>query len=662
MSNINFTYTNLTPFKWYVLENFPFIEADFDALTNWQLFCKLGKEINKIINSVNVSGEQVENLTTAFNNLQNYVNNYFNNLDVQDEINNKLDEMVGNGELETLIQQTILNPVTPIIDTQIYGQANPKEIDMTNKSYQSFVMANNKMLICCSGDTSENGVLLLYDLSTGLLVNYKNNLSIGHCNDVTYCDKDNYYYIACAGGNNGLNKISVFDENLDFVKDIDFTNMNLKNPCGIAYNKEKDVFYCLLSNNTINILNYELNNIILTNSLVQQNQTHTQQSIFFDGKYIYNIININNKYTNSWNFNKLDLYDVNLNYYTSQKITILGEIESCCYYNEDLYLMRYTQSQGVIYKGNQIQNQKVYDYINPNYLMGTHFSNYGAPGETIYINSNYNNLFVDGSESKPFSNLYVAMDSIKNLSNSLTVYLTGDFSKNNINIKGSNRTINFKGTDEVNRAKIGGIYLENCSRIILTNIEIVKKNDVENCLLSCYSCNYIYLNNINFNGVGTENNCIRCISSRINGSKLYFNSNCVHPEQMVYLSENSFGIFSGEIQVNNNGNFQFSNSTKKLWYQPPISVLNSDGTQECNILGGNISFKLADIKTPGNYRVEAGNTIQDAPEGLTNNAIRVIIENNNNNMIYKLIPLNQNKLYIGVKNEKLDTIVWKNII
>ena len=69
-----FEYNNLTPFKWFVLENFPFIEADFDALTNWQLFCKLGKEMNKIINSVNKSGTQVETLTTAFNNLQDYVN------------------------------------------------------------------------------------------------------------------------------------------------------------------------------------------------------------------------------------------------------------------------------------------------------------------------------------------------------------------------------------------------------------------------------------------------------------------------------------------------------------------------------------------------------------------------------------------------------------
>lgn len=98
-----FNYKNLTPFKWFVLENFPFIEADFDAITNWQLFCKLGEEINKVINKVNLCGEQVEELTNAFNNLQNYINNYFDNLDVQVEIDNKLNDMAISGELEEII-------------------------------------------------------------------------------------------------------------------------------------------------------------------------------------------------------------------------------------------------------------------------------------------------------------------------------------------------------------------------------------------------------------------------------------------------------------------------------------------------------------------------------------------------------------------------------
>ena len=88
----NFDYKVLHPFKWYILENFPFLEDSIDALTNYQLFCKLGKEINKNIDAINMLGTQVEGIT-----------DWFDDLDIQEEINNKLDEMAESGELEEII-------------------------------------------------------------------------------------------------------------------------------------------------------------------------------------------------------------------------------------------------------------------------------------------------------------------------------------------------------------------------------------------------------------------------------------------------------------------------------------------------------------------------------------------------------------------------------
>ena len=116
MSN-NYDYKRLTPFKWFVLQNFPFIDEDFDAITNYQLFCKLGEEINKLIESQNQVGEQVELLTTAFNNLKDYVDNYFDNLDVQEEVNNKLDAMVEDGTLAEIINQEIFGELNEQVTT-----------------------------------------------------------------------------------------------------------------------------------------------------------------------------------------------------------------------------------------------------------------------------------------------------------------------------------------------------------------------------------------------------------------------------------------------------------------------------------------------------------------------------------------------------------------
>lgn len=90
----NFDYKNMTPFKWFVLENFPFIENDFEAINNYRLFSKVVEYLNKTIDNVNVLGQLVEEFS-----------NYFDNLDVQDEINNKLDEMAESGELEEIIIQ-----------------------------------------------------------------------------------------------------------------------------------------------------------------------------------------------------------------------------------------------------------------------------------------------------------------------------------------------------------------------------------------------------------------------------------------------------------------------------------------------------------------------------------------------------------------------------
>ena len=60
-----------------------------------------------VIPAINNNAQAVEELQNLFIELQEYVNNYFENLDVQEEINNKLDDMAESGELEDIISQYI---------------------------------------------------------------------------------------------------------------------------------------------------------------------------------------------------------------------------------------------------------------------------------------------------------------------------------------------------------------------------------------------------------------------------------------------------------------------------------------------------------------------------------------------------------------------------
>ena len=56
-----------------------------------------------VIPALNNNAEAVAELQSLFVQLKDYVENYFTNLDVQEEINNKLDQMVATGELQNLL-------------------------------------------------------------------------------------------------------------------------------------------------------------------------------------------------------------------------------------------------------------------------------------------------------------------------------------------------------------------------------------------------------------------------------------------------------------------------------------------------------------------------------------------------------------------------------
>ena len=87
------TTTKIPFFRRVVLQNFPFIEKDFDALTDYEFLCKVVEYLNKVIEQTNLMEDNENELVRVYNELYNYVKNYFDNLDVQDEINNKLDVM-----------------------------------------------------------------------------------------------------------------------------------------------------------------------------------------------------------------------------------------------------------------------------------------------------------------------------------------------------------------------------------------------------------------------------------------------------------------------------------------------------------------------------------------------------------------------------------------
>lgn len=99
----------------------------YECLT-W--LCKFLEET--VIPTLNENGEAVEELQGLYVELNSYVTNYFANLDVQEEINNKLDDMVEQGTLQEIIS-AYLN------STAIFGFNNVEEMteaeNLINGSY-----------------------------------------------------------------------------------------------------------------------------------------------------------------------------------------------------------------------------------------------------------------------------------------------------------------------------------------------------------------------------------------------------------------------------------------------------------------------------------------------------------------------------------------------
>ena len=81
-----------------------------------------------VIPAVNTNAEAVAELQNLYVVLKNYVDNYFDNLDVQNEINNKLDEMAQDGSLANIINQEIFTDLNTKI-TNLQDEINDIKTD-----------------------------------------------------------------------------------------------------------------------------------------------------------------------------------------------------------------------------------------------------------------------------------------------------------------------------------------------------------------------------------------------------------------------------------------------------------------------------------------------------------------------------------------------------
>lgn len=94
----------LPPFKAFLASNLPSVYDN--TLSYYEELVKMIAYLEQVIvPAVDKNTQDIEEYVNGLKELKDYVDHYFDNLDIQTEINNKLDEMAESGDLATIIAQ-----------------------------------------------------------------------------------------------------------------------------------------------------------------------------------------------------------------------------------------------------------------------------------------------------------------------------------------------------------------------------------------------------------------------------------------------------------------------------------------------------------------------------------------------------------------------------
>ena len=122
-------YSSVEPFRFWCQKVLPLTYDD--SLSYYELLCKVVNYVNHLIEDVSDAEDNIAALHNAYDELEGYVNNYFDNLDLQTEIDNKLDKMAINGTLTALISPLIPNAVSSWLSNNVDPVGSAVVVDST---------------------------------------------------------------------------------------------------------------------------------------------------------------------------------------------------------------------------------------------------------------------------------------------------------------------------------------------------------------------------------------------------------------------------------------------------------------------------------------------------------------------------------------------------
>ena len=272
--NVNIP-SNVDNFRFWCQKVLPLVYDD--SLSYYELLCKVVNYLNNTIDDVNILITDVDNLNKAFIQLQDYVNNYFSTLDIQEEINNKLDEMVKDGTLDNLFSKIVVG----IINVKAIG-AKGDGVNDDTVYFQKAINTNQIIFI-------PNGTYIVSELhfnTERIQIIGETNTFINSSIDWNLKDINDVYIknITMIGG-----KIIIYSDYSN-LRDKNMYLENVLNTSGTSWNlfisnkapstpyNERPIDDSLYSHYPIEIVNNSGYNSIMVNN-IQQNADGSQAII-----------------------------------------------------------------------------------------------------------------------------------------------------------------------------------------------------------------------------------------------------------------------------------------------------------------------------------------------------------------------------------------------
>ena len=505
---------------------------------------------NTVIPAVNINADTVNELIAQFTELYNYVHNYFDNLDVQEEINNKLNQMVEDGTLAQIINEQIFNELNEKVDnnTNSINELNEKVDnntnnlkDLINKKLDSFELDGHRIgriiELTHRYDNTPETSYLPFQIQGNC---YTNN------NTACYCllDQERFLDTKCTLVKINLNDMSILktaqienslhanwlsfnpdtnelyltknkDGNYDIII-IDFETFNIKrtislnniiddgyNIGGFSYDPISKKYY---ANTQYHAYEINIQNISLVRKIDINWSDFWFSNLFNDymtqGSYVYD----DKIYYTVFDPNCLAVFDINGNYekcYNFKKVMdsiyVTREIEEVSPMFDKEPGSIFIGTTGQLCWGSEEQiNQFFMSNLIKNYGSG-HMNSAGRFRRTIYVDANSTSTNPNGKSDNKFKSLAEALDiTFYDFYTNIEINLAeGNYYCTTINSPNSNIYL-YGNSDDPTKVKINNlnIFAGNVSVLHVTLTDNYYFSD-RSYMLYANRCN-LSINDINF--------------------------------------------------------------------------------------------------------------------------------------------------------------------